>query len=61
MLFLSPPVLMHGGLLWITFRLSGVRYWTKIHWIIIHISQSIVARVMKRHKGQGQRSQARVK
>ena len=26
--FLSPPVLMHGGLLCITFRLSG-RHWTK--------------------------------
>ena len=40
-------MLMHSGLLCITFRLSGTRYLTKIDWTIIHISPSIVARVMK--------------
>ncbi len=41
----------YAYILCITFRLSGTRYLTKIDWIIIHISPSIVARVMKLVRG----------
>ncbi len=39
-------MLMHGGFLCITLGLS-VCHWTKIHWMIIHISGSIAPRVME--------------
>ncbi len=47
---LSPPVLMHGGLLCIALRLSvcpSVCDWTEIHWTIIHISKTVAVRDMK--------------
>ena len=62
---MSPPVLMHVGLLCITFRLSGVHYWTKIHYSSYshdilyfqyqYVATSLAVKGLRSNKGSKQR------